>query len=173
MTDATELDEAAVRARLEAATPGPWHEDRALGSYEYRLHDHDGYRMLSVDDTSPNQAYANAVFAAHARTDVERLLAALDEARAEVARLSGPFPCCVHCQEDPVHAVDRDEHSVECRTCGTGAEARALAAESALAAVQQVVEQAEANPSARFIHPSKIRAALALATPATPEETQP
>lgn len=107
----------------------------------------------------------------------------------------------VHCQEDPVHAVDRDEHSVECRTCGTGAEDRAEAAESALAAVRALVgsvgprSATAGSPysTGRWDAFAEVRAALdgetedgvfgdpdiharltraALASPTTPEETR-
>lgn len=95
MSELIELDEAAIRARLEAATPGPW-EAVVLGSEGYDVRAarprtpgrlsrvrvaRCGYEEWEVDK-------ANAEFIAHARTDAERLLAALNEARAEVKRLA-------------------------------------------------------------------------------------
>lgn len=29
----------------------------------------------------------------------------------------GPFPCCPHCAEDPVHDVQPNEHDLPCSTC--------------------------------------------------------
>lgn len=84
---ADELDTDAIRARAQAATEGPWYEDRGLGSFEYRIHGHDGWRVLSAEDVDPQRASLNAAFLAHARTDVPALLGAVDAAEGEVARL--------------------------------------------------------------------------------------
>lgn len=77
MTDATELDTAAIRARLEAATPGPWHigPDSAGQATAVRGPKRDHVASCQYDE--------DLEFIAHARTDVELLLAALDEAQAE------------------------------------------------------------------------------------------
>jgi hypothetical protein len=81
VSESTELDQAAIRARLEAATPGPW-EAVVLGSEGYDVRAcrprtpgrlsrvrvaRCGYEEWEVDK-------ANAEFIAHARTDIELLL---------------------------------------------------------------------------------------------------
>lgn len=73
MSAAEEL--AAIRARAEAATPGPW-----------TLYDQDAgtelagrFGRIAIPDSMHSVAWpANAKFIAHARTDVPRLLAAVD-----------------------------------------------------------------------------------------------
>ena len=56
----TQEERAAIRARCEAATPGPWER----------------YFVL-------HESHPNAEFIVHARQDIPALLAALDEAEAE------------------------------------------------------------------------------------------
>lgn len=79
MTDATELDEAAVRARVEVATDGPWRAAEQT---------HGEWFGIQSEWHALGTAYhpADAEFIAHARTDIPLLLAALREARADANR---------------------------------------------------------------------------------------
>ncbi|MDQ6524305.1 hypothetical protein RB608_11870 [Nocardioides sp. LHD-245] len=82
MTDASELDEAAARARCDAATEGPWESwPRVTAVRTGSSGGRAGFEFRA--DTA-----ANAEFIAHARTDLPaaldenaRLRAALDEAK--------------------------------------------------------------------------------------------
>lgn len=86
--DITPEEIAAIEARCDAATPGPWnyagcerHPDAAVTMPSLpcvRLRDAKGERVL---EARPNQ-----ILAAHARTDIPRLLAALRRRDAEIAR---------------------------------------------------------------------------------------
>lgn len=98
MTDATELDEAAIRARVEAATPGPWRHTDSEAVYDVHQ---DGLVVVGSEgdpvalvadewyeaDEGEPTPFHDAEFIAHARTDVGLLLTALDKARAQVERL--------------------------------------------------------------------------------------
>lgn len=64
----------AIRARVEAATPGPW-----FGSGGGRH----VFGATPGDEVAICSRRADSTFAQHARTDIPLLLAALDEARAE------------------------------------------------------------------------------------------
>ncbi|MDA8311047.1 MAG: hypothetical protein M0Z46_10635 [Actinomycetota bacterium] len=91
----TDLDLAAIRARCDAATPGPW----AQGMAGYKLlpevdyHAAFGFIIVSDDLSDDGQrGVADAAFIAHAREDVpallaenERLREALVAARAELS----------------------------------------------------------------------------------------
>lgn len=122
MTDATELDIDAIRARMEAATEGPW---EALGSDPYdTVIDTGGASLGCCPDCGVRAGFerADAEFIAHARTDlpaaldeVTRLRAALDEARRE--RDEALSNCCA------CHGVewDRDPLAVGCPECGVNA----------------------------------------------------
>jgi hypothetical protein len=79
---------AAIKKRVEAATPGPW---AATGEYFCLAapdathvvcfgHDYDDYGDVKGPD---------AEFIAHARTDVPALLAEVERLRAELANLVG------------------------------------------------------------------------------------
>lgn len=88
MTDLTALT-APIRAREEAATKGPWRtwidngERRGAAVETSWSHDADGSDTeLITDWCSPS----DAEFIAHARTDVPRLLQALEGAEAALAR---------------------------------------------------------------------------------------
>lgn len=87
-----DIDRGAIRARCEAATPGPWDSYRP----------HPRYRCYQVERVAPEghlagdgavvacedvNAAENADFIAHARQDVPALLDALEAAEAEVERL--------------------------------------------------------------------------------------
>lgn len=83
---------AEVKARAEAATPGPWHHDRVdfdsgMTLYEiwggkYREH---GW-LAHVEDNKPN-----ADFISHARQDIPELLAEVERLREQVASLEHAY----------------------------------------------------------------------------------
>lgn len=79
MTDATELDLDAIRARLDAATEGPWRVDEIARVWADRdPAGWDAFHIAACHDAVGRAGHddeANAEFIAHARTDVERLLA--------------------------------------------------------------------------------------------------
>ena len=105
---------AEIRARAEAATPGPWehgapsemtfdemrHEyaaslkatlDHFGGDYQNRVHGvylGDSEVRVCITGIGRNSP-ANAVFIASARQDIGDLLAEIERLRAEVQRLSG------------------------------------------------------------------------------------
>lgn len=67
------LDTAAIQARCDAATDGPWYADHVDGE----VYDYDGRciaQTTAMDGPNPN-----AIFAAAARTDVPALLARVAE----------------------------------------------------------------------------------------------
>jgi hypothetical protein len=72
------IDTAAMRARCEAATPGPWNYIKAYGEY---VRDNDG-RNISL-----NYRTEDANFVTHARSDLPDLLNAYEALEAENARL--------------------------------------------------------------------------------------
>ncbi|AIY15825.1 hypothetical protein GUY44_07520 [Pimelobacter simplex] len=75
VTASTDLDDtlANIRARAEAATPGPW--DIWLGA-DWVILAPDGNREIA---RVPEPCGENAVFIAHARADIELLLTLLDQ----------------------------------------------------------------------------------------------
>lgn len=80
----------AIRARVEAATPGPWHfraADAIFNPSVVVIEDPDEPVDAHewVAECGPHQCNgpANAEFIAHARTDIPLLLAALDRVTAE------------------------------------------------------------------------------------------
>jgi hypothetical protein len=80
----------AIRAREQAATPGPWavaHELNVIASDGYSAFGLSSSHPLKDGSTAHQRNKANALFAAHAREDVPYLLSALDEAEAENERL--------------------------------------------------------------------------------------
>lgn len=82
MTNLTPEHLAEIKARLEAATPGPWFvssDDGCTVSYAC-------VALARMSGSHPVDA-ANAALIAHAPTDIAALLAALAERDAEVARL--------------------------------------------------------------------------------------
>ena len=54
-----------------------------------------------------------------AQAKIEWLLTEIGRLKGEIERLRGPFPCCEHCAEDPIHAVEEDGHTVACDFCQT------------------------------------------------------
>jgi len=149
MTDATELNEAAVRARCEAATEGPW-----FGSAG-GLH---VYGATPGDEVAELRRPADADFVRHARTDlpaaldeITRLRAALDEARAERdrwQRRADQNEEWWRREDARAEAAEKERDDAERRVTAaltetlsaldreSAALARAEAAESALAAVR-------------------------------------
>jgi len=67
----------AIRARCEAATPGPWKCERAIGaSFIY------GENGIVIDFDGNKDP--DTIFIIHARQDIPALLDALDEAEADI-----------------------------------------------------------------------------------------
>jgi hypothetical protein len=95
MNEQTER-EAAIRARLDAVTPGEWETD---GEY-VMLPWNDDTGAIAADVATP----ANAKFFAHAPADVAYLLAQLDEARRVAAVLAEDLidyeGHCWHCHSN-------------------------------------------------------------------------
>lgn len=73
-----QLDLDAIQARIAAATPGPWAES-GIGDYGWGVGS-PAEHIVEADDSE--QGRANAAFIAHARTDVERLVAEVRRLRA-------------------------------------------------------------------------------------------
>jgi hypothetical protein len=173
MTDATELDEAAARARCDAATEGPWRTrtttdgvtwvgfDGEVGGGKVAL-----FRLFQMMNWAVE---ADAEFIAHARTDLPaaldenaRLRSALDEARAEVER--------------------RERHDPLWADAFAKIEARAEAAESALAAVRALVDEwgaatciSDGAPCSFHRHADGYRSDVlaVLPAPTSPERSEP
>jgi hypothetical protein len=175
MTDATELDVAAIRARCEAATDGPWLID-SLESGEYGLfidRDPDAERLgCGGRQVAGWLTEANAEFIAHARADlpaaldeIERLRAALDEARAEVERLTRDRAAWRSMQEEAARYWSAWEASSKRNL------ARAEAAESALAAVRALADECASSPC---IHLNEMwgRLRAVLPAPTSPERSE-
>ena len=77
----------AIRERCDKATPGPWRV-KSWGSAgespeppEWTIDGPDGYR-ITAEDVYPGHG-EDVYFIAHARTDIPRLLATIEEARRE------------------------------------------------------------------------------------------
>lgn len=89
----TELDLEAIKARCEAATPGPWHHRSTPNSF---VTDPDKYSIVVdagiYEDLSREQqeliARNNRIFSAHARDDVPALVAEVERLRAALAKES-------------------------------------------------------------------------------------
>lgn len=97
----TLAEEAAIRERCEKATPGPWLAYQSIVRVRCNRKDIRGMKGAPVllragqgiDLKLPDKdIFANVAFAAHARTDIPRLLAELDRLRAENARLTASLP---------------------------------------------------------------------------------
>ena len=80
---------AAIRARCEAATPGPWNAQLRKTDWMV-MHKGNAFllpgRICLVDDNVP-RSELDAYFIAHARTDVLILLEELAKAHARIASL--------------------------------------------------------------------------------------
>lgn len=120
MGDAAELDEAAIRARLEAATEGPWTAE-AGGSEGHYIFGPEGSRapmrgrarVASCTWLDWYETEADAEFIAHARTDIPLLLAALDEARTQVERLHFDLDREARARQEAEGAIERVRAEVE------------------------------------------------------------
>lgn len=128
--------QAEIAARVEAATPAPWHFAQGTLKCWVRSEDDNlrlSLQMLDYDDGHEVSACENALFIAHSREDVPWLLKriALLEAALNVARQKHAeggtywFSC-------PASGRDADAGSSRC-TCG--ADAHNAAIDAALAAV--------------------------------------
>ncbi len=91
-----DLDLEAIKARAEAATPGPWEADgepflpqnwRPKLSVWANVGDEFSHLVAAVATPDKYLGLTDADFIAHARTDVPALVAALEERDAEVERL--------------------------------------------------------------------------------------
>jgi len=75
----SEIDLAAIRARSDAATPGPWRAFHHATEAEVSYVGADGHAVAEV------RHVADAEFIAHARTDVPALLARIAELEADLS----------------------------------------------------------------------------------------
>jgi hypothetical protein len=86
---------AEIKARCEAATPGPWHGDRYDGSIKYEMRGADDALVLAVDHKNGTFGFlgdketADEKFVLHSREDVPYLLTEVERLRAENAALAG------------------------------------------------------------------------------------
>jgi hypothetical protein len=86
-------ERAAIRARLEAATPGPWRDDTDQFSSEVTTDGRDGgdvwiCQLWSKSEEDFENREANSAFIAHAPEDLRTLLAKSEEDEREVERLN-------------------------------------------------------------------------------------
>ena len=101
MTDSPTPNElAAIRERAAKATKGPWYRRQG---YVYRRDDPHNAFGFRVDDC--RGPCVDADFIAHARSDIPRLLDALEEKDAEIARLANPCPGDIQAQAAAWSAV--------------------------------------------------------------------
>lgn len=88
MSDMERLEE--IRARCEAATPGPWRGDRHDGSIKYAMYGADDTAVLTVDHKDATSGFlgdrcvADEEFVLHSRADVSWLLAEIERLRSEL-----------------------------------------------------------------------------------------
>ncbi len=99
----SDLDLDAIRARADAATPGPWDCERP--NQAYRIYELSSQSPQGLNETlaeiSGFNASADAEFITHARTDIPALLAEVDQLRKIVSDVLHvlswePDPCPVH-----------------------------------------------------------------------------
>lgn len=76
----------AIKARLAAATPGPWHVDRKHANVVYDVADNWGTQTWSASNRHYNNGdpLTDAEFIAHAPEDIAALLAEVEHLRAEL-----------------------------------------------------------------------------------------
>lgn len=136
----TEIDLAAIKARVEAATPGPW---EAQDDGEIFAPEQDGWWPSVVRaDMSTAASAEDAAFIASAREDVPALVAEVERLRGEVAELKTSLV-----ELQPSSAADRAERAER-------AAESTKRAHDALAAVIERVRQAVSNhPDPCEVHP--------------------
>jgi hypothetical protein len=145
------LDLAAIRARVAAATAGPWHGEHdefgcvSQGDYGWVCPG----PSFPAYDVDSEQGKADAEFIAHARTDVPLLLAEVERLTAELAEAKQ----LAH-QRDEARARVHFAHSGEYRGClrkpcidWQQAEAEPAARAEAAAVIGRVVEALDAKPA--------------------------
>jgi hypothetical protein len=184
------VDLAAIEARANAATPGPWRFP--YGRRECRVIDDGGRYIAETGLPGLNGADDDAEFIAHARTDVDALVAAVRERDTQIEgyqRVHGPCTCGPwHPDMDgpketcPQHGrsvedwiaradqmqAERDQARDSLAERADTHQALALltaARDQAVAAierVEQLIASSEANdgPYRRIVHTVAIRAAL-------------
>ncbi|MEV6165752.1 hypothetical protein AB0L71_28330 [Streptomyces sp. NPDC052052] len=114
MTDTTRLDE--IRAREQAATPGPWGTSRDLnGTYTIkhgtRITREDGFGSdgdVAVLVGDEQAAFSNGSFIARARKDVPYLLNRVAELEAAVQRACGLATRLEEFAENALRVDDRE-----------------------------------------------------------------
>lgn len=118
---------AAIRAREQAATDGPWYAveepEREEGNYTIPAvifvasEDHpDGFEVCRVStdhDDDPVDVLADAEFIAHARDDVRRMAVALDAVLA-LHREVGVYDVCEHTNGDECDAWETVDGEFVC-----------------------------------------------------------
>ncbi len=92
-----------IRARAEAATPGPWMAWREYHGpvTAWRICTHDGNREVVAGDEGAIESGDDAEFIAHARSDVPALVGEVERLRGRMrearALLPAADPNCVCC----------------------------------------------------------------------------
>jgi hypothetical protein len=112
---------AEIESRAAAATPGPWATDEDIGGCVAA--EHPDFRSYWTDvicitrDSVTKRKVANAVFIAHARTDIPALIAALRAAQARVSELEAVLTKIAAYDEGPVVTgrFDCPAHATEAR----------------------------------------------------------
>ncbi len=103
----SDLDLDAIRARADAATPGPWDCERP--NQAYRIYELSSQSPQGLNETlaeiSGYNASDDSEFIAHAREDVPALVAEVDRLRgivSDILRVLSwePDPCPVHPEDD-------------------------------------------------------------------------
>lgn len=82
----TDEEIAAIRARAEAATPGPWETDDVESWYVYKVERGSGVATEVAEFLSRMLRQSDAAFVAHARQDVPDLLAEIERLRGLLQR---------------------------------------------------------------------------------------
>jgi len=113
---------AAIRARCDAATPGPWRfgvgDRKYIGQSELLVVACDEARELDialVDVEGGGYHHQDAEFIAHARTDVPALVARVEELEAALAKVDGLWDAYGHSHNSP---YERDVNTIARRALG-------------------------------------------------------
>jgi hypothetical protein len=134
-----------MQERVEKATPGQWDVDvRCDGSnVDMFPEDNEDYVLAEFNGcVDPNDGYNNAVFAAHARADIPKLLAERKELLSERDRLAG----IVEKLAKQTNANLADGSSDACCLCGYNleyAESRSIEVHAADCPYRRAVEWQE------------------------------